>query len=193
MTSNTPSLSLSKSFLEGKGIMLRGLLLSDLSGGYPSWFNDPEVTRFNSHGRFPKTPQEMEDYYRSVTRSSDNLVLAIIEKSSGLHIGNISLQKIQWTDRSAEYAIVLGERSSWGKGYGKEASDLILAHGFLELNLHRIYCGTSANNEGMKKLAAHMGMKEEGRRRDAIFKHGKYQDILEYGLLREEYLKLKSS
>jgi ribosomal-protein-alanine N-acetyltransferase len=43
----------------------------------------------------------------------------------------------------------------------------------------------------MKKLAAALGMKEEGRRREAAFKHAKYIDIIEFGVLREEYQALR--
>jgi RimJ/RimL family protein N-acetyltransferase len=39
----------------------------------------------------------------------------------------------------------------------------------------------------MIKLAAKLKMKEEGLRREAIYKNGQYQDIYEYGVLRTEY------
>ena len=176
-------------FIAGKNVSLRSLLPADLEGAYFRWFNDSEVCRHNSHGRFPNSLARMQAYVDEVSRSRSQLVLAIMENSSGRHVGNIALQNIQWIDRTAEYAIVLGERDTWGKGFAKEASDLILRHGFLELNLHRIYCGTSADNLAMQKLAKHMGMEEGGRRREAVYKAGKHQDVLEYGILRSEFLK----
>jgi [ribosomal protein S5]-alanine N-acetyltransferase len=175
-------------FLDGRQLYLRGILPSDLNGNYFRWFNDREICRFNSHGRFPMSPEALESYYRQISSSKTDLVLAIVQKSSGSHVGNISLQSIHWLDRSAEYAIVIGEREAWGKGIGKEASNLLVDHGFMELNLHRIHCGTSQDNEAMQRLAAHMGMREEGRRREAIWKHGAFHDIVEYGLLRSEWL-----
>lgn len=179
--------SLHAPLLEGSTVLLRGLLPTDLTGPYFGWFNDPEVCRFNSHGRFPNSPERMESYYRHVTSSKNDLVLAIVLKKTSAHVGNIALQNINWIDRSAEYAIVIGDKSAWGAGVGKEASLLIVRHGFLELNLHRIHCGTSEDNEGMKRLAGVMGMTEEGRRRQAIFKHGRYRDVIEYGVLRADF------
>ena len=80
-----------------------------------------------------------------------------------------------------------GEKEVWGKGYSKEAGRLIVNHAFKVLNLQRIFCGTSEKNIPMQRLALGMGFKEEGRRRRSVFKDGEYLDILEYGLLKEEW------
>lgn len=173
--------------LVGKAVSLRGLLPTDLNGRYFAWFNDAEVCEHNSHGRFPNSPERMASYYQHIATSRSDLVLAIVENASRLHVGNISLQSISWIDRTAEYAIIIGERSAWGKGVGIEASRLIVEHGFRELNLNRIYCGTAADNLGMQGIARRLGMKEEGRRRQAAYKRGAYRDVIEYGLLRSEW------
>jgi RimJ/RimL family protein N-acetyltransferase len=61
----------------------------------------------------------------------------------------------------------------------------MIKHGFKVLNLHRIHCGTASNNQGMQKLAEKLGMQKEGIRRDALFKNGKYFDVVEYGIIAE--------
>jgi RimJ/RimL family protein N-acetyltransferase len=86
-------------------------------------------------------------------------------------------------------SIVLGDKDYWGKGYAKEAMQLLLEHGFFQMNLHRICCGTAADNVTMQNLAISVGMKKEGRRREAAFKTGSYVDIIEYGLLKREYVR----
>lgn len=174
-------------FLTGKNIYLRALNKEDALGEYVNWFNDAEVCKYNSHHIFPYTKEKAAEYIIFVNSSNKNLVLAIIDKQNNKHIGNISLQNICYMANSAEFAIIVGNKDSWGKGYSKEASKLIINHGFLELNLNRIYCGTSIENVPMQKLALYLGMKEEGKRRQAIYKNGKYLDIIEYGILREEY------
>ena len=174
-------------FLTGKRIYLRGLERSDVSGNYGRWFNDPEVCRFNAHHRFPYGQEELLEYVDGLSNARDRLVLAIIEDNDDRHIGNISLQAIDSVERSAEFAIIIGEKAAWGKGYSKEAARLIINHGFGALNLHRIYCGTSAENIPMQKLALSMGFLQEGRRREALYKNFRYEDILEYGLLRTEW------
>ena len=64
---------------------------------------------------------------------------------------------------------------------------MICDHGFFTMNLNRISCGTFDNNLSMKKIAHYLGMAEEGCRRKAAYKNGKFIDIIEYGVLRDEY------
>jgi len=175
------------SFLEGEHIILRPLQLSDLEGAYVSWLNDEEVCAHNSHHVYPYTPAQGKAYIESMTRDEHNLVLAIVDKENGTHIGNIALQKIDLISRNAEYAILVGDKAYWGKGVGKEASQLILRHGFEAMNLHRIYCGTASTNAGMQKLATSLGFIEEGRRKEAHYKNGAYADLIEYGLLKDAW------
>src|SRR5690606_33880262 len=119
----------------------------------------------------------------------NHVVLAIIETESGIHIGNVALQSINWVSRNAEFAILLGNKKYWGGGYGEEAAKLIVEYGFNRLNLHRIYCGTFHDNNGMIRLAGKLKMKEEGRRREGFFKDGRFVDVIEYGVLKSEYFK----
>lgn len=177
-------------FLQGESIYLRPLEESDLTMEYVSWLNDTEVCEFNSHAVFPYTKEKMNAYYQHLQQSqASNIVLAIIDNNNQTHIGNISLQGINWVDRNAEYAILLGNKTYWGKGVAAEASILMCEFGFSRLNLHRIYCGTSSKNIGMQKLATKMNMKQEGIRKEAIFKNGEYLDIIEYGVLKNDFLK----
>jgi RimJ/RimL family protein N-acetyltransferase len=174
-------------FLEGTRLYLRGLTEEDASGNYPAWFNDAQVCEFNSHHVFPYGRKDAEAYIRSTYEAKESLILAVVLKDKHIHIGNISLQRINLIDRTAEFAVVIGDRASWGKGYAREAAELICRHGFMELNLNRIYCGTSIDNHAMRKLAEGLGMLMEGKRRSHMFKHGRYVDIVEYGVLRPEF------
>jgi RimJ/RimL family protein N-acetyltransferase len=174
-------------FLIGKIIDLRPLSASDIDGNYVNWLNDAEICQFNSHHTYPYTVKSALDFIVGLEGDQKNLVLAIVAKDTGKHIGNISLQKIDYVNRSAEYAILLGEKEYWGKGIAKEASMLIIRHGFDVLNLHRIYCGTSVKNIAMQKLADALKMKEEGKRKESLYKNGKYVDVIEYGLLRKDF------
>lgn len=175
-------------FLQGTTIYLRDLRLEDINGNYRYWLNDQEVVYFNSHGRFPESPEKLKHYIQGIQSSSDSLVLAIIDQVTSQHIGNISLQRIHWIDRSAEIAFLLGEKSFQGRGVMYEAGSILIRHGFQTLNLHRIHCGTSSENIRMQKLAIKLGMIQEGVRREALYKNGKYLDMIEYGILRSEYL-----
>jgi RimJ/RimL family protein N-acetyltransferase len=175
------------SFLVGDRIYLRALNEGDVEGGYIQWFNDEEVCANNSHHIFPYTKEKALYYINSSREFKDALVLAVVLKGDDLHIGNIALQNINFISKSAEFAIILGEKNCWGQNYSKEASCLLVKHGFASMNLNRIYCGTSAKNIAMQKLASYLGMVEEGRRRQALYKNGQFVDSIEYGLLRNEF------
>ena len=114
--------------------------------------------------------------------------MCIRDSEEGVHIGNISLQRIDYVSRNAEFAVLLGVKSCWGEGYGEEAGRLLLDHAFFSLNLHRVYCGTFSTNIGMRRLAEKLGMVEEGCRSEAVFKSGRWLDIVEFGVLRQAYV-----
>tara|TARA_X000000950_G_scaffold45778_1_gene52136 strand:- start:26040 stop:26585 length:546 start_codon:yes stop_codon:yes gene_type:complete len=172
-------------FIKGERLYLRPLNIDDLNGNYRYWLNDPEVVKHNSHGKFPMTENMLKNYILQTTKDESKLVLAIIELESNKHIGNISLQQINYIDRNCEIAFLLGDKDFWSKGIMFEAGKLLISHAFRHLNLHRIYCATSSNNIGMQKLATKLGMKKEGVRVDGIFNQGKYFDIFEYGLINK--------
>jgi [ribosomal protein S5]-alanine N-acetyltransferase len=179
-------------FLEGERLYLRALQESDADGPYVGWLNDEAACQGNSHHVYPFSRGQALDYIRECGTGGGDLVLAIVLKAGDAHIGNIALQRINWIHRTAQFAILLGDRAQWGQGYGTEAARLIVRHGFTALNLNRIECGTYENNVGMRKLAAALAMKEEGARRQAVWKDGRYLDVLQFGVLRHEFEELSS-
>jgi len=175
--------------LEGTRIYCRSIELKDAQRDYPSWLNDPEVCRYNSHGDSLYTADMASAYIQSVTNNPEYAVFAICLIENDHHIGNIALQQISKKNQSAEFAILLGNPSTYGKGIGYEAGKLLMEYAFITLKLHRLYCGTHGENSGMQKLALKLGMKKEGVRPDALFKNGQFADIVEYGILYNDYIK----
>lgn len=166
----------------------------DYPTNYYSWMNDQVVTKYNSWGLFPYTKSTAKDYAKELEKSKNIIAWSIFAKSSSaptakmpVHIGNVTLQNINWINRSAEFAVVIGEKEYWGKGYTTEAAQLLFSHGFNKLNLHRIWTGTAATNIGMRKVAKKLGMTNEGVFRQATFLDGKYVDIYEFSIFEEEW------
>ncbi|RJX19023.1 MAG: N-acetyltransferase [Desulforudis sp.] len=182
---------------ETERIILRPFTREDAlnpDGNYQRWFHDAQVTKFNSHGLFPYTEAKLGAFLAGL-EADDRLVLAIEAKvrpdgqpmNATRHIGNISLQSINWIYRSAEFAVIIGESKYWGQGIGYEAGRLLIKHGFRRLNLNRIWTGTAATNAGMRNLALKLGFKEEGVFRQGMFLDGEYVSIIAYGLLRADW------
>lgn len=174
-------------FIKGEKINLCILKNDYCEGEYMDWLNSEEVCLGNSHHKFPVSKMNLIDFITTKNDDRNSIHLAIIETSSSRHVGNVALQNIDYLNRQAEFAIILGEKGIWGKGFGTEACRLLMKHGFKELNLRRIYCATYENNKGMISIANKVGMMLEGRRRKAVYKNGNYLDVVEFGILKNEF------
>jgi len=172
-------------FKESKNLILEPLEQKHLSNKYISWLNDEEVIKYNSHGVFPNNAFKTQEYINSIQVSKTALVFAIIEKSSNTHIGNASIQSIDYINSNADLAILLGEKSSWGKGYASEIFTILIEHSFNKLNLHKITAGTTSDNIAMQKVITKLNMNKEATLKDQMQRDRKFIDIYLYGLLNQ--------
>jgi RimJ/RimL family protein N-acetyltransferase len=171
-------------FLQGDSIVLTPLGPSDVSPDYLAWLNDADVLRYRGSKSFPTTMAQLESWISSLPGRGD-LVLAIRTRDEGRHVGNIALNTILWTHRSAELSIMIGAKDVWGRGHGSAAIDLVSRHAFETMNLHRVWSESPnpAFNATMKKL----DWKEEGIKRQAFFLEGKFIDLCCWSLLVDEW------
>ena len=179
--------------LVGEKVLLRPIRRSDI-GHFLRWFNDAEVIQYLTM-YLPMTEMAEEKWIEDVaTRSRAGTdAFFVIEATDGddkTTIGNVGLHGISPKDHSAVFGIVIGEKGYWSKGYGTEATRLILDYGFQQLNLHRISSSVLAFNERSIRLHKKVGFVEEGRQRDGIFKNGQYHDHVFFGILRDEWNRL---
>jgi len=112
---------------------------------------------------------------------------AIVLPEGDLLIGHISLHDIDHLDRHAFLGIFIGEAAHRGKGYGAEAVRLALGYGFKTLNLHSIMLSVHADNAAAIACYKKAGFREAGRRREWIFKDGKYIDKIYMDILEREF------
>ena len=59
---------------------------------------------------------------------------------------------------AVDVGIMIGDKSKWGRGYGKDAWNSLLVWLENELNIVKITAGTLASNIGMLKLIKESGM-----------------------------------
>jgi ribosomal-protein-alanine N-acetyltransferase len=76
-----------------------------------------------------------------------------------------------------------------GEGYGKEAVSLLVDYVFREYDTPAIGAVAYDFNDASRGLLSSLGFVEEGRRRKFMFVDGAHRDMVEYGLLREEWEK----
>jgi RimJ/RimL family protein N-acetyltransferase len=174
--------------LKGNRVLLCPVRRSDISS-FLKWFNDPEVTQYLAM-YLPMTEMAEEKFIEGLANNVGAGVQFVIEtigNEGNNAIGSIGLHGISPKDHYATFGIAIGEKDYWSKGYGTEAARLIIKYGFEQLNLHRISSTAYAFNERSLRLHKKVGFKEEGWQREAVFKNGKYQDVVVFGLLREEW------
>lgn len=174
-------------YLTGEKVYLRGIEREDLKGDYFQWPNDWEVTKFMFRGDRPSRMEILEDYYNHVIRSPTDIELIIVDKKSDKPIGVAGLHNINWIGRTAEYRIMIGDKSFWSKGYGTEVANLMLFYAFDRLNINRVWLGVNAEQKGGIQSYKNSGFKEEGVLRQEQYRNGRYYDIVRMSILREEY------
>ncbi len=163
---------------------MRALTRDDASEDYLRWLNDPDVLRYRGRKVYPSTMDDLIAYLDSIPARGD-LVLAICERESGRHVGNIALNSILWAHRSAELSIMLGARDVWGKGYAKEAIALLTRHGFDAMGLHRLWAESA--NPAFNAVVEGLGWVREGAKREAFLLDGAFVDYACWSLLEADF------
>lgn len=123
------------------------------------WRNDPEVFKYtgNTYSREITIDDELE-WIRKVISNPNDYRCAIL--ADGIYVGNIYLTDIN--DGEAEYHIFIGERSHWGKGIARLASEAIIEYGFTQLNLDIIKLRVRVTNKRAYSLYLTLGFVEVG-------------------------------
>ena len=184
---------MSKEFITGEHVYLRPVERSDLGGRYREWINDPEVVIFLATGAYPQTDDELLRYYESNINSRSQVLFAIVEKESDIHIGNARIYGIDWLNRKAHRGIMIGEKSCWSKGYGKEVINLLSMYAFETLNLRKLSSTTVGNNVGIIRVNEVCGYRQEGVLREEFYRDGRYYDVVYWGFLKSDYLARKNA
>jgi len=75
----------------------------------------------------------------------------------------------------------------WNLGYATEATVAVLAFGFEDLQLNRIQAMHLARNPPSGRVMEKAGMRREGTTRQDTMKWGKYEDLVIYGIVSEDW------
>jgi RimJ/RimL family protein N-acetyltransferase len=172
--------------IAGSKVRLRAFREDDLKNSV-AWLNNPAVTRFLLHMR-PWSLAEEKAWIERVMRNDDpSAVTFVVETTDGEYVGSTGLTHIDPRNRNAEAGIVIGRPEEWGRGLGTDAMKTLLRHAFEELNLHRVSLRVYAFNERAIRSYRTLGFVEEGRLRQAMFRHGTWHDVFVMGILAEEF------
>ena len=110
-----------------------------------------------------------------------------IQTKDGTPIGDIALNRFWPHHRVAMLGAAIGEPEYWGGGYGTDALLLVVDYAFDWLDLRRLWLQTMGSNVRVVRQMEKVGFTLETRQRQATYADGVWQDLLCYGLLREEW------
>jgi RimJ/RimL family protein N-acetyltransferase len=157
-----------------------------------SWFNNFKTTRFLEQGIFPNSPSEQLDFFQSV-KGSNRLSLIISDKEN--YLGTISLSSIDLYKRTADIALLFGEKSDKKDAdlMALEAMALITEHGFKRMGLRRISAGQHVKLERWQRKMEVIGYKVEGLNKNGFLKGDECADAVAIAILEEDYHKICNS
>ena len=171
--------------IEGKLVRLRPPKPED-APVMITWFEDMEVTRFLLVRHPPSIDMEKEWLDRTA-RSPDEIVWVI--EHEGAAVGTTALRLIDWRNGSATTGTVIGDKSAWGKGLGRELMQLRARYSFTQLGLRKLKSGYVDGNVASAKAQTAVGYREVGRYRADKFADGEWRDLVMTEVLREDWKK----
>jgi RimJ/RimL family protein N-acetyltransferase len=180
--------------LRGKRVLLRPFTGEDIHTTLP-WNQDAEVLYYAEGDEVTeRTLEEVKDIYHSMSQQG---YLFIIEAEDGKPIGEVCLQwmnleraNVKSGEKVMRIPIMIGEKSYWGKGYGKDVISTLMRYAFMELKIDR-FCamGVASFNERALGMFSSLGLREVRRLRDTIKRGTAQFDEMDLEITREEFIK----
>jgi RimJ/RimL family protein N-acetyltransferase len=176
---------LSSTAIEGALVRLRPISEDDVQT-LLRWYTDPDVVYWLHASDRPALTEDEVRRRFAPAAASENEARWMIETLDGKTIGVVRLLDIDRECGRAELAIVVGEKEHWGEGYGTDAVEVALAHGFNELSLRRVWLITDADNERGIRCYEKCGFRREGVLRAHRTRYGEPLDMVMMGVLSED-------
>lgn len=174
-------------FLSGEKIYLSPIEPQDadfLTAGE----NDPEV-REALFLALPVSREQQENKIQNFISSKDSIVFIIRERETNKPVGQTALFRIDYISRSAIFYLAILDKGCWSKGFGTEATQLMVDYAFETLNLNRIQLHVCAENTPAIKIYQKVGFVKEGVLRQAMYRNGDYVDFWVMGILKLDWEK----
>ena len=173
----------------GEKVCLRALESDDLDIILKYW-NNVEIRRYLG-SLLPMSRSTEKEWLERATKSDPwrdgEIVFAIENKETREFLGTASLFDISKQNRHAEFGIAIHNPENLGKGYGTDATMVILWIGFHVLGLNNVYLYALSNNNRAIRAYEKAGFKKIGSFRKMVFSMGKFEDLLAMDILQEEF------
>ena len=179
-----------ENLFQGKLVRLAGIDPDEVSKSFAQWSRDSEYMRLLDsdppHLRSSKSIKEWME--KELENNTEMYWFAVRALEDDRLLGDITLSVVDWGSRNAFMGIGIGAREFWGKGYGTDAIELLLRYAFTELNLRRVSLNVFEFNERAIRSYEKVGFRLEGRERQVMQRGGRRWDIIDMGILQEEWM-----
>jgi RimJ/RimL family protein N-acetyltransferase len=175
--------------LETDRLILRPVHIDD-HDDLLAYYSRPDVCRYLYDE--PYTAANFADaLQRKASRTAighegEGLSLGVVPRDIGRVVGDVSLLWTSKIHRQGEIGFVLNPDFQ-GRGYAREASQLLLRLGFDELGLHRIVGRLDARNTASARVLQHLGMRQEAHLVENEWVKGEWTDEIVYALLDRDW------
>lgn len=173
-------------------LYIREFNIDDVDSVY-EYFGDPETTFFMDWG--PGSYDEAKNFVLSalkhqISEPRKAFEFAVCLSDNGKLIGTVSLYlDDNLTQGSLGYIL---NKNFHHCGYMHEAISKMLAFGFLNLNLHRIYAICDSQNQASENVMRCLSMRKEGQFKSSIYMkvggRSQWRSQCLYAMLQKEYL-----
>jgi len=145
------------------------------------WVQDKEISR--SIG-LRQAPSLAKTEAWIATAIADPCTEAFAILVSGMHVGNVVLDKIDGYLESARLSIYIGEPDHLRAGVGLTALHQVAEAGFNRLHLHKIWLTVHTCNHSAIRTYINVGFSIEGVLRDEFWLDGRRTNVFYMGLLK---------
>ncbi len=178
--------------LKGKQVTLAPFGIED-APSVQRYAGDPMVSKTTLHIPHPYPDGVAEIWIAShlVQFLEKSNIVFSIRNENGELVGAINL-KLSLKNRSGELGYWIAH-PFWNKGFATDAATTAIGYGFETFGLNRIHARHLGSNPSSGRVMEKSGMKREGILREHTYRQGRFDDIVEYGILESEYKKAKQA
>lgn len=163
--------------LQGQLIRLRAFESSDLTVSH-QFVNDEETALLMYKGMpFPTSLSDEQQWLSQQSSYTRGEYQFAVENMEGDLVGRCGIIRLDWKNRVAELAIMIGSPYR-GLGYGKEALSLVCDFCFQQLGCHRLKVSVLDFNTAAIRCYESCGFIKEGILREEVFRNGAFHDVI---------------
>ncbi|MFD5558916.1 GNAT family N-acetyltransferase [Streptomyces sp. NPDC127068] len=152
-----------------------------------SWASLAQVCRFQAWG--PNSEEQTRAFVATAADAwsrTPQQRFAYVARVDGDPVGMGELHVRSRGQRQGEITYVV-HPGVWGRGVGTAIGRELLARGFEELALHRVYATCDPRNLGSARVLSKLGMTHEGRHRHTALIRDGWRDSEMFSILEEEW------